>query len=472
MVFSSNVFLFIYLPCVLITYYILDKRFKNIFLTLASLIFYAWGEPKFVWIMLFSICINYAMGLCIYYSKGKGIFLRRSCLVLTVLLNLGLLFYFKYFGFFISILNDLLSLDIKIRTIALPIGISFFTFQGMSYTLDLYMEKVDVQKNPLNIALYIALFPQLIAGPIVRYKDVNDQIDKRYVDIEKFAVGIQRFSFGLAKKVIIANQLGAVADEIFSVVPHENLISTAWLGILCYTFQIFFDFSGYSDMAIGLGKMFGFDFLENFNYPYISKSVTEFWRRWHISLSTWFRDYIYIPLGGNRKGNVYFNSFIVFLVTGLWHGASWNFVLWGLWHGCFLIIEKICKKRNIHITMPLVFQWLYCMLIVIVGWVLFRCENLTLGIEYLKVMFGIQKSQNVGFSLGWYLNLKVIIILVIGVIASIPWKEKFSTLLNGKNEKNDIMMLMLKNIYCIGLMMISIMLMMASNYNPFIYFRF
>lgn len=471
MVFSSGIFLFIYLPTVLLIYYLLDKRFQNVFLTLASLFFYAWGEPRYVMIMLMSIVINYLMGLLIngVKERGRGTIVRRVVLLLTIVLNLGFLFYFKYLNFFFLTINSVFSSNIGLKEIALPIGISFFTFQGMSYTLDLYMGKVEVQKNPLNIALYISLFPQLIAGPIVRYKDINDQISDRVVNIDKFAEGIMRFIIGLSKKVIIANQLGLIADEIFGVLPSQNLMSTAWLGVICYTFQIYFDFSGYSDMAIGLGKMFGFDFLENFNYPYISKSITEFWRRWHISLSTWFRDYVYIPLGGNRRGNVYINTFVVFMITGLWHGASWNFVLWGFWHGMFLIIEKAMKKKGIVWNTPSIFKWCYCMFIVLIGWVLFRCETLTLAVEYIGVMFGMRRISNIGFAFGWYFSPKIFLILVIAVLASIPWNEMISM---KKIINSDTGRLIIKYSCGIVLLLISIILIMASSYNPFIYFRF
>lgn len=317
MVFSSTIFLFIFLPLILAGYFLIKENYRNIFLLLASLGFYAWGEPKFVFVMLISILINYTAGLSIYYSKKHhNKWGNRIILFVGVMGNLIPLFYFKYFDFFISSVNGITGLNLPLKNIILPIGISFFTFQGMSYILDLYMDKVEVQKKFINMALYVSLFPQLIAGPIVRYEDVNEQIEYRVCTIDKFVIGIRRFVMGLAKKAIIANNVGLVADQIFNNNPTENSVAIAWLGIICYTMQIYFDFSGYSDMAIGLGKMFGFDFLENFNYPYISTSITEFWRRWHISLSSWFRDYVYIPLGGNRSGNVYFNLLVVFLVTG------------------------------------------------------------------------------------------------------------------------------------------------------------
>lgn len=315
MVFSSIVFIFAFLPLVLLGNFLLKKEYRNIFLIIVSFIFYAVDKPKFITILIASIAINYVMGLCIDYGKlNFNKIGNRLVLLITVLLNLGLLFYFKYMDFFISSANKVLGINISLMNIALPLGISFFTFQGMSYTLDLYMDKVKVQKNLISFTLYMVLFPKIVQGPIARYKDVYEQIDNRECSVDKFYYGVQRFIMGLAKKVIIADQLGIVVDQIFAKAPNENSIAIAWLGAVCYTLQIYFDFSGYSDMAVGLGKMLGFDFLENFNYPYISKNLTEFWRRWHISLSTWFRDYLYIPLGGNRKGNMYFNLFIVFLL--------------------------------------------------------------------------------------------------------------------------------------------------------------
>ena len=471
MVFSSILFLFIFLPLVLLGNFLLKKEYRNVFLLIASLGFYAVGEPKFVFVMIISIAINYFMGLFIDYGKKNFNNLgNKVILLISVLLNLGLLFYFKYMDFFILSGNQIFSINIPLKNIVLPIGISFFTFQGMSYTLDLYMGQVKVQKNPINIALYIALFPQLIAGPIVRYKDVNDQIDGREVSVGKFHYGIQRFIVGLAKKVIIANQVGYIANEIFGKVPNENSIAIAWVGIICYTMQIYFDFSGYSDMAIGLGKMFGFDFLENFNYPYISKSMTEFWRRWHISLSTWFRDYVYIPLGGNRKGNVYFNLFVVFFVTGMWHGAAWTFIIWGLWHGLFLVIEKVLKMKNIDIKLPKFIKWSFTMLIVMLGWILFRSPDLNYALNYIGVMFGLVATKNVGFTVFWYLSPKIITIMVLGMVASIPLKKWFGKIL--KYLDGTYLKVIITDIYLIIIFLISIMGVMTSTYNPFIYFRF
>jgi len=471
MVFSSTLFLFCFLPFTLIVYYLLDIKYRNVFLLLASLFFYAWGEPRFVIIMIASILINYFCGLLIAYVKTRNkLLINRLVLILTVVLNLSFLFYFKYYNFFISTVDNILGLSISLKNIVLPIGISFFTFQGMSYTLDLYLGKTQLQKNPINIALYISLFPQLIAGPIVRYSDVNQQITGRVCSVDKFAEGVRRFVIGLSKKVIIANQLGYVADQVFSLPANQNSVATAWAGIICYTFQIYFDFSGYSDMAIGLGKMFGFSFLENFNYPYISKSIREFWRRWHISLSSWFKDYVYIPLGGNKKGNVYNNLLIVFFVTGLWHGAAWNFVVWGLWHGMFLIIERVLAGKNKKISLPSPVKLFYTIFVVVIGWVLFRSPDLKYAVEYLGIMFGVVKPVNVGFTVFWYLDRKVITILCVAVLTSIDWKSVFSERI--KFMENKWSYIFAGNMSIIFLLLISIMMVVTSTYNPFIYFRF
>lgn len=353
-----------------------------------SIFFYAYGEPKFVFVMLLCILGNYIAGLIIEQTKEKSLFLRRCILLATVVFNLSILFYCKYYDFFVSNVNALTGLEIPLRHIVLPIGISFFTFQAMSYVFDLYLGKVSVQRNLLKLALYVALFPQLVAGPIVRYKDVNEQINFRVHSIDLFVEGIKRFITGLTKKIIIANQMALVADTIFEMPTTDLSVLLAWLGAIAYMMQIYYDFSGYSDMAIGLGRMFGFTFLENFNYPYISRSITEFWRRWHISLSSWFKDYIYIPLGGSRKGNVYFNISVVFLVTGLWHGAAWTFLLWGIWHGIFRILERVGSKMDLPFHIPNGIQWIYTMLVVIVGWVLFRATSIDAAVSYLQIMFG------------------------------------------------------------------------------------
>ena len=473
MVFSSPIFLFLFLPLVVIGYNLLHERFRIYFLMLASLSFYAWGEPKYILVMLLSILINYIFGLAQHVSIEKSKFIKKTLLFSAVACNLGILFYFKYLNFALENTNRLFGTGFVRRNIIMPIGISFFTFQGMSYVIDLYFKKVKVQKNPALVAFYISFFPQLIAGPIVRYADIAEQIYKRSESLEKFVNGAKRFIIGLSKKVIIANTVGYVADQVFANNAAENTMATAWIGILCYTFQIFFDFSGYSDMAIGLAKMFGFDFLENFNYPYISKSITEFWRRWHISLSSWFRDYVYIPLGGNRMGNVYVNLLIVFIVTGFWHGASFNFLVWGLWHGVFLIIERVLKRnrKNHKQTSPpirSVLRHVLTLLIVLVGWVLFRAEGLGEAWIYIRIMFGLLQPENVGFTAWYYIDLKVIITLAIAVTASIPVFRTWFF----RRAKDTLVYQYASSIAVLLLFFISIVFVMSSSYNPFIYFRF
>ena len=392
MIFASSLFLFLFLPLTLTGYFLIRPNqpyLRNLFLLLMSLIFYAWGEPVYVFLMIGSIIMNYTTGVLLHLQRQKSprIFTEKRILYICIVGNLGLLFYFKYANFFINNLNGILQ-NLSIPTISyseipLPIGISFFTFQAMSYVIDVYRKETDVQFNPINCALYVSLFPQLIAGPIVRYHDVAQQIVSRTVARSQFSSGIQRFIFGLAKKTMLANPLGEVADKIFAVPVHEVTTSMAWLGIICYTLQVYFDFSGYSDMAIGLGRLFGFEFLENFNYPYIAESMRDFWRRWHISLSTWFRDYLYIPLGGNRGSSLrtYLNLWTVFLLCGLWHGASWNFIIWGALHGASLVIERIGWHKYLdRLWRPL--RHLYTLGIVMIGWVFFRSESLSHAIHY------------------------------------------------------------------------------------------
>jgi alginate O-acetyltransferase complex protein AlgI len=471
MVFSTQIFLFLFLPLVLAGYYLLKVKesLRITFLLLASLFFYAWGEPKYVLVMLLSIIIDYVFGLLIHIKLNNKNF-AKVFLFLAIACNLGILFYFKYFNFTIDTFNSLLNTDFVFKKIALPIGISFYIFQGMSYLIDLYYQKVTVQKNPIKLAFYISFFPQLMAGPIVRYKDIEGQINKREESIDKFIAGARRFIIGLGKKVIIANNMGYVADLIFQNPATENTAATAWIGIICYTFQIFFDFSGYSDMAIGLGKMFGFTFLENFNYPYISKTLTEFWRRWHISLSSWFRDYVYIPLGGNRTGNVYVNLFIVFVLTGFWHGASFNFLVWGLWHGLFLVIERFFRpKEGIKpiVPPPPPIRHAITLLIVVIGWVFFRSPDLEYAMKYLGIMFGVIQPENVGFTFFYYISPKVFFILFLAIIGSTPLIKIISS-------KLDNYVLWKPVVYALTLILffLSIVFVTSSSFNPFIYFRF
>lgn len=469
MVFSSAIFLFMFLPITLIIHFLIKDKYRNIFLLIVSLGFYAWSGPKFLLVMIISIIINYTSGVII--DSLENVKLRRGAVIIAILLNLSNLFYFKYWNFSMGILYNLFNMEYTSKNIMLPLGISFFTFQGMSYIIDLYWKKNKVQKNPLKLALYIALFPKLMQGPIVRYIDIEKQIDNRKIDSDLFSSGIRKFIIGLGKKIIIANSVGVIVDSIFSLNYYQNTVATAWLGVICYAIQLYFDFSGYSDMAIGLGRMLGFHFLENFNYPYISTSITEFWRRWHISLSSWFRDYLYIPLGGNRKGNVYVNLMIVFLATGVWHGAAWNFILWGIWHGIFIVIERIIKKMEIRtIKIPEFLSWLYTMFIVLIGWVLFRSPNISYAIGYIKLMFGLVELQNVGFNVKWYLDNYNMFTICIGFIASTPIVHIIQR--NTKTFFTENINLCIKNISSIILLIICIMLVVTSTYNSFIYFKF
>lgn len=466
MIFSSSIFIFIFLPLVVFVYYISSKKIRNNILLIASLFFYAWGGLSYLKILIVSILINYLFGMLIDKAKDK-INLKRCFLLFGVILNLLLLFYYKYYDFFVSNVNTLFNSNLPMKNIVLPIGISFFTFQGMSYIIDIYREDSKVNKSIFSVSLYIALFPQLVAGPIIKYKYINNQIKFRKESIEFFSYGINRFVVGLSKKVIISDILGAMADNIFNLSNTSIDMPTAWIGAICYTFQIYFDFSGYSDMAIGLGYLFGFQFPENFNYPYISKSITEFWRRWHISLSTWFREYLYIPLGGNRKGNVYLNLFIVFLVTGLWHGASWSFIVWGLWHGFFMIIERLIKNKMWYKKIPSFIKLVSTMLIVIVGWVLFRASSLKAALEYLSIMFGLTKFKDMTFIYQYFINKKFIFWVIIAIIGSTPIISKVS-----HRYKNNKLFQLISMIIISILFIVSMIFIINSTYSPFIYFQF
>lgn len=402
--------------------------------------------------------------------------MSQASLGISVILNLSILGYYKYFNFFVDNFQSIgLLKEIDNSPIHLPIGISFFTFQSVSYLVDVYRRETEAQKNPLNLGLYISLFPQLVAGPIIRYHDIARQIVIRNIDSKKFAYGVKRFIIGLGKKVIIANSLALVADQSFAIPASDLPTAVAWLGIICYSLQIYFDFSGYSDMAIGLGKMCGFDFLENFNYPYISKSVQEFWRRWHISLSTWFRDYLYIPLGGSRKGMIltYRNLFIVFVATGLWHGASWNFLIWGLFHGAFMIFERLGLKNILEKT-PVVVQHFYLLIIIVVGWVFFRSPDLSYAYSYLQSMFGWTNGKN--FYPFVYLENYRVFILILGILFSTSIIKTIET--NLKTLPSPIINIMkplhkgLSFFSIFAIFIYSIMELAQSSYNPFIYFRF
>lgn len=451
-------------------YYFSPKRIKNIILLCASLFFYAWGEQLYLLILLFSILLNYGIGLLIDLSKGKR---AKIVVFIGVIANLFILGYYKYYNFLVDSINQIFSLEIKIDDISLPIGISFFTFQAISYLIDVYRKKVLVQKNIFNLALYISFFPQLIAGPIVRYNDIEKQLNARKHTWEGFSSGVERFAIGLAKKVLIANSVGQLADSVFQTPSDQLTLVTAWLGIIAYTLQIYFDFSGYSDMAIGLGRMFGFKFLENFNYPYISKNISEFWNRWHISLSNWFRDYVYIPLGGNRKGELrsYINLLIVWTLTGFWHGASWTFMMWGLYYGILICIEKKwllgwMRQR----WQP--FQHIYTLIFVMIGWVFFRADNFSYSIQYVKSLFGIQ--TDIWDNMSIYLIHDYAIILLIGILFSLPIYNLVIDKLNGIKESGWIVILInfMKLGFYGALVLVSTIYLVNSTYNPFIYFRF
>ncbi|MEL0679612.1 MBOAT family O-acyltransferase [Clostridioides difficile] len=471
MIFSSLTFLFAFLPVVFILYFLVNDKLKNFVLLLTSLFFYAWGEPKYIFLMLGSIVVNYIFGLKVSSDNKKE---QKLWLTLSVIFNISLLVIFKYSNFFVDNFNALFNSHISIPTIALPLGISFFTFQTMSYVIDVYRKDGRVQRNIFDLALYVSLFPQLVSGPIVRYQTVDEQISKRIYSNEKFAVGVNRFICGLAKKVILANQLGMVADGVFSANIANLSIAESWLGIICYTLQIYFDFSGYSDMAIGLGKIFGFDFLENFNYPYISQSVSEFWRRWHISLSSWFRDYVYIPLGGNRVSPIkqYTNLFVVWSLTGIWHGANWTFLTWGIYYGILISIEKVFLGKLLK-KVPQIFRHIYLILIVMIGWVFFRADNIVQASEFVQVLFGVGSSPICNNSFIMYIN-DYGYIIILSIIFAIPIIPKLKSILKSKTKKlvESNFVYMLHSTFLVALMFIVVVILINSTYNPFLYFRF
>ena len=472
MLFSSTIFLYLFLPTVLFFNFIVFRKsrlLQNIFLLFASLFFYAWGEPKFVLVMIASIITNWFFGLMVS-KKRDNQKLCKLLIALDVTFNLAILFVFKYLAFTFGIIDGVFGAGLPIPNIALPIGISFFTFQAMSYVLDVYRQKGEVQTNVLYVGLYISFFSQLIAGPIVRYDTIADQIKNRKETLDDFFDGFARFVVGLAKKVLLANSFAFLADQSFDAVKNGNSISVmfGWLGAIAYTLQIFFDFSGYSDMAIGLGRMFGFHFLENFDYPYISTSITEFWRRWHISLGTWFRDYLYIPLGGSRcsKGKNIFNLFVVWFLTGLWHGANFTFIVWGLMYFVLLVIEKVTGLHKKTGKKIIVFKWLYTILFVMLGWVLFRSESIGDAIHYLGSMFGL--AGNVfadGVFTAWF--TQNMILLTVGIILCTPLFRTLDRKLKNSNTVGYI-----KAIGIICLFVLSVASLVSSAYNPFIYFNF
>lgn len=464
MVFSSLVFMFAYLPITLLAYYLVPRQGRNIFLFIINLIFYGWGEPKLVLLMVFNIFFNYIGGWLVdkYRADAKK---KKLFLILTCVLDIGILAVFKYTGMITETLNMLPFLNIPELQISLPIGISFYTFQTMSYVIDVYRDDAPVSKNFINFGTYVALFPQLIAGPIVRYRDVAEQLVNRRETLEMFTRGVKLFMVGLAKKVIIANTMGTLTTNIFATTDENGVVGT-WVGMIAYTFQIYFDFSGYSDMACGLGNMMGFEFLKNFNYPYIAKSITDFWRRWHISLSTWFKEYVYIPLGGNRKGvkRQIINLLIVWGLTGLWHGAAYNFVLWGFYYGLLLILEKFVLKKFLD-RLPSFVQHIYTLFIIIIGWGLFYFTDVGQLGEFMADLFNF--GNGICGDQAFNLIMSNLPMLIIAAVASTP----LATTLYTRFEHTRFMWIP-ETLYCMGVLAVSTASLVNQSYNPFLYFRF
>lgn len=481
MVFSSVIFLFLFLPLTLALNLVAPRRLRNTVLLAVSLLFYAWGEGTYVLLMLGCITLNYLSGLLIARAEGeRG---RNLLMALVVVLNLLPLVYFKYAHFLLANVSRLfaflhLDLHVSLDPVPLPIGISFFTFHALSYVVDVYRRIVTPQKNLLDMGLYIALFPQLVAGPIVRYHDIAPQLKKRTVSVDDFAVGVERFVFGLGKKVLLANPMGAMADQVFALSAGELSTGAAWLGILCYTLQIYFDFSGYSDMAIGLARMFGFHLLENFNYPYISRSIREFWRRWHISLSNWFRDYLYIPLGGNRKGSLRtgVNLVTVFFLCGFWHGASWNFIIWGLIYGFFLVLERGRLGRWLERS-PVLLQRCYTLGVVVNAWVFFRAETLEQALRYLAAMYGLRSAPSIYSLVAVRLDPEFWVTLALALLLVAPLypalQDRLRQMEGAAAGPVIAVAAPVVKLCLVGLLLVFASMNLATGaYNPFIYFRF
>lgn len=463
--------MFTFLPCVILVYYISPKSIRNFILMLFSMIFYAWGEPKYIFVMLASILVGYGMGLLTdYYKKKDRDKTARLAMILSVLVNLGILFFFKYIGFFTENLNKIPGIELKVFGHALPLGISFYTFQILSYSVDVYRGKAKCQKNIINLAAYITLFPQLIAGPIVRYETVAGQLDERKESFDMFGDGVNRFVTGLGKKVLIANMCGEIFNNLSGLSASENTVVLSWICSIAFSLQIYFDFSGYSDMAIGLGKMFGFEFLENFDYPYISKSITEFWRRWHISLSTWFRDYVYIPLGGNRKGKgrTLLNIFIVWFLTGFWHGAEWNFIIWGLYYFVLLMLEKLFLLEWLK-KAPAVLARLYSLFFINFGWVIFAYDKMPALKNAVLNMFG---GSGLTFSndLTIYYLISFGLFFVIAFVAATPLPKRLAAKL--LSHKNEGVVTGLNAVFILCVLVLSTAFLASEAFNPFLYFRF
>lgn len=504
MVFSSIIFLLFFLPLAILGYFIVPKKIHNVYLLLISLVFYFWGENWLVWIIIVRTIIDYFCALLIegiipirikkYCTSGKTLLtIRKLALFISIFSNLAFLGYFKYFNFFIdNFYITLQHFDINASVlgnfpkIALPLGISFYTFQSMSYTLDVYYKKVKATINYFNFACYVVLFPQLVAGPIVRYLDIENQLKNRDVSSDDFFYGIKRFTYGLAKKVLIANNVAHIVNQIFTIPAEHIYFSVAWFGVIAYSLQLYFDFSGYSDMAIGMGRMFGFKFPENFNYPYVSQSIQEFWRRWHISLSTWFRDYLYIPLGGNRCGKfrMHMNLVLVFFLCGFWHGASWNFIIWGIYHGVFLILERVGLDKILNKT-PKIIRHLYTLIVVMFSWVIFRADTLSYGVEYLTAMImpiPAKADSFIAYPITMYANRLTVIVIIIGILVSMsafPWAQKHydnrlkkSWFSSFSDNTIDIGHSFITLITIMSLLLLSLANLSIGGFNPFLYFRF
>ncbi|HZG73024.1 MAG TPA: MBOAT family O-acyltransferase [Chondromyces sp.] len=468
MVFSSLLFIFVFLPIILSVYYLSPRFLKNFVIFIGSLIFYAWGEPVYIFLMLFISVFDYINGMLIEkYRERKGI--ARAVLITSITVDLLILGFFKYFGFVVDNISALFDLNVMARELPLPIGISFYTFQSISYIVDVYRGNVKAQTNYISYGTFVTMFPQLVAGPIIKYIDVSKEINHRKESITLFGEGVILFIIGLSKKVLLANNIGVLWQSVKSTPADEISVLTAWLGILAFTFQIYFDFSGYSDMARGLGKMFGFNFMLNFNYPYISKSITEFWRRWHISLGTWFREYLYIPLGGNRVGRLrqYRNLFVVWFLTGFWHGASWNFIVWGLYFGVFITIEKMFLLKWFEKWPPFIGRC-YTLLLVIIGWVFFEYEVLRDGLQFIQIMFGWGTNPFVDADAIYYLYTNAILFVAL-IICSTPLLKNMAVKLQ---EKAKITSGIAVPVLFTLLLFICTAYLVNLSYNPFLYFRF
>ncbi|MDD6771169.1 MAG: MBOAT family O-acyltransferase [Inconstantimicrobium porci] len=468
MVFSSLIFIYIFLPITLLIYYITPKRFRNLVVFIASILFYAWGEPYYIALLLISVIVDY-FGAIIVEKTRADKDKSRFIFVTVLVINISVLFFFKYYGFLINNINALCGTSLRVKALPLPLGISFYTFKLVSYMADVYLNKVEAERNFINFGTYVSMFYQLTAGPIGRFTDLKNQIINRNETIEKFAYGIQRFLFGLGKKVILANNLSLIWNNVKSMQYGSISVISSWIGIISFTLQIYFDFSGYSDMAIGLGQMMGFEFKENFDFPYISRSITEFWRRWHISLGSWFKDYIYIPLGGNRRGKSrqIFNLCVVWFATGLWHGSNWTFVFWGLYYGVIIIIEKLFLLKYLK-KIPKIFGIIYSMIIVTVGWVFFDSESINKAFSYIGIMFGAGNNLMID-NMAKYLISSNLLILFISIICATPLVKRIIMYITEKKKTPGIIVSV---VISMAIFVISTAFLVYESYSPFLYFKF